>query len=226
MSNTNILINKMTIPMNNLFYNNNNANNNDNDGNNSSNDCNNSSSSSSSSSSNSNDCNNSSSSSNNDNNELIYTSGKHDFIVTCDYAHINWDKHVLLVCPYDKNNQNCTNVVVTPPMKYIHQTSDNKKCVVKKSKMLTLLETNMEVCSTNVVFGKKNITIFFGKLMYEEQEYQMISTLIKKYACNILVLDNLTNGLVDEIMKKQFNELEVNTDFIIRDNKIIIEIFN
>ena len=111
-------------------------------------------------------------------------------------------------------------------MKYIHQNNDKKKCIIKKSTILALLETNMEVCSTNVVFGKKNITIFFGKLIYEEQEYQMICTLIKKYTCDILVLDNLTNVLVDEIMKKQFNELEVNTDFIIRDNKIIIEIFN
>ena len=49
--------------------------------------------------------------------------------------------------------------------------------------------------------------------------------LIKKNICAILILDNLTNGLVDEIMEKQFNELEINTDFIIRNNKIIIEIF-
>lgn len=170
--------------------------------------------------------NNNNDNNNDNNNNLVYHSGKHDFIVTYNYAHINWDKHVLLICPFNENNQECSKVVVTPPMKYIHHNSNKKKCSVKKSIMLTLLETNMELCSTNVIFGRKKITIFFGKLLYEEQEYQMISTLIKKYPCDILVLANLTNILVDEIMEKQFNELEVNTDFIIRDNKIIIEIFN
>jgi hypothetical protein len=145
-------------------------------------------------------------------NGLIYHSGK-DFIVSYDYPHQSIDKHVLLLCD---------DVVVIPPVNYIHQKSNKKQCFVNKSMKLTLLETNMKLSYSNVVFGKKNIKIFFGKLLQEEMEYQMICSLIKKDACNILALDNLTDNLINEIMKKQFNELDINTDFIIKDNKIII----
>jgi len=144
---------------------------------------------------------------------LIYHSGR-GFIVSYDYAHQSINQHVLLLC--DKS------VMVIPPINYIHQKSNKKQCFVNKSINLTLLETNMELCYSNVVFGKKNIKIFFGKLLHEDLEYELISTLIKKNACNILALDNLTDNLINEIMKKQFNELDINTDFIIKDNKIII----
>jgi hypothetical protein len=143
---------------------------------------------------------------------LIYHSGK-GFIVSYDYPHQSIDKHVLLLCDV---------VVVIPPVNYIHQQSTKIKCFVNESMKLTLLETNMELSYSNVVFGKKNIKIFFGKLLREELEYELISTLIKKNACNILALDNLSNNLINEIMEKQFNELDINTDFIIKDNKIII----
>jgi hypothetical protein len=144
---------------------------------------------------------------------LIYHSGR-GFIVSYDYAYHSVNQHVLLLC--DKS------VMVIPPINYIHQKLNKKECFVNKSINLTLLETNMELSYSNVVFGKKNIKILFGKLLHEEMEYQMICSLIKKDACNILALDNLTDNLINEIMKKQFNELDINTDFIIKDNKIII----
>jgi hypothetical protein len=145
---------------------------------------------------------------------LIYHSGK-EFIVSYDYAYQSIDKHVFLLCK---------DVTVIPPVNYIHKKSDKKKCYVKESINLTLLETNMVLSYSNVVFGKKNIKICFGKLLHEELEYQLICSLIKKNACNILALDNLSDNLINEIMKKQFNELDINTDFIIKDNKIIIGI--
>ena len=150
---------------------------------------------------------------NNEFDGLIYHSGG-GFIVSYDYAHQSINQHVLLLC--DKS------VMVIPPINYIHQKLNKKECFVNKSINLTLLETNMVLSYSNVVFGKKNIKICFGKLLHEELEYQLICSLIKKDACNILALDNLTDNLINEIMKKQFNELDINTDFIIKDNKIII----
>ena len=144
---------------------------------------------------------------------LIYDSKR--FIVSFDYPHQSIKNHVLLLCN--------DNIVVIPPIKYIQQKTNKKKCFVKKLTFLTLLESNMTLCSANIVLGKKKIKIFFGKLLQEELEYELISNLIKKNACNILALDNLSDSLINEIMKKQFNEIVgVNTDFIIKNNKIII----
>lgn len=153
--------------------------------------------------------------------EMIYHSGKYKIIITNDVPYIDWNKHVLLVCP------DSTEITIITPIKYIHRKSSKiKKCFVKKSIVLTLLETNMELNSTDIVLGKKNIRICFGKLLQEEQEYQMISDLIKKNICDILILDNMSNNLSNKIMENQFNELIINTDFIIKNNKIIIELFS
>ncbi len=143
---------------------------------------------------------------------LIYHSGK-GFIVSFDYAYQSIDKHVLLLC---------NDIIVIPPINYIQQKKNKKECYVKKTKFLTIENSNMKLSYSKVVFGKKNIKIFFGKLLQEELEYELICNLIKKNKCNILVLDNLSNNLIDEIMKKQFNESKINTDFIIKNNKIII----
>lgn len=144
---------------------------------------------------------------------LIYHSSK-GFIVSYDFAYQSINQHVLLLCDND--------VLVISPINYIHQKLNKKDCFVKKTKNLKLLETNMQLTYSKVVFGKKNIKIFFGKLLQEGNEYELICNLIKKNKCNILAFDNLSDNLIDEIMKKQFDELNINTDFIIKNNKIII----
>lgn len=143
---------------------------------------------------------------------LIYHSGK-GFIVSFDYPYQSTDKHVLLVC---------NDIIIVSPVNYIYEKTNKKKCYVKKTKFLTIENSDMKLSYSKVVFGKKNIKIFYGKLLNEKLEYDLISNIIKKNECNILALDNLSDNLIDEIMKKQFNELNINTDFIIKNNKIVI----
>jgi hypothetical protein len=143
---------------------------------------------------------------------LIYQSGK-GFIISFDYPYQSIDNHVLLVC---------NDIIIISPINYIYEKTNKKECYVKKTKFLTIENSDMKLSYSKVVFGKKNIKIFYGKLLNEKLEYDLISNIIKKNECNILALDNLSDNLIDEIMKKQFNELNINTDFIIKNNKIVI----